>query len=139
MEPTWFVVADQSQAQLYKVKGTRLDPELEEVECLEHPEARESNASSSGMHFSYVDTDGPSEEEQRRFIRQVVEKLKRARERGEFSKLYIAAPANFIGKARNLYGNALAQTITKEIVGDYTNENQRAFTNRIKKRAWLRN
>lgn len=139
MERTWFVVADQSQAQLYKVTGTRLDPELESVDCLEHPEARESNASSSGMHFSYVDTDGPSHEEERRFIRQVVEKLKRARERGEFAKLYIAAPANFIGKARNLYGNALAQTVCKEIVGDYTNENARALTQRIKKRQWLKN
>ena len=57
MIPTFFVVADQSQAHLYKVGGTKLHPTLEEVEELAHPEARErldptdSNAPDSTLEL----------------------------------------------------------------------------------------
>lgn len=138
MESTWFVVADQSQAQLYKVKGSKLNPELEKVEVLDHPEARgKFDASSSGMHLSFVDVSGSEDEEEKRFVRQLVERLDKSRARGEFRKLYIAAPANFVGKIRDLYSSALAQSVTKEIVGNYTRDNARALTERIKKKRWL--
>ena len=137
MERTWIVVADQSQAQLYKVSGSKMDPNLERVEVLEHPEGRDNNASSSGMSLSFVDTRGSRDEEERRFVRLLMERLREAKREGEFRKLYIAAPANFIGKVRDLTCATLKQSIEREIVGDYTHENARALTKRVKKRNWL--
>ncbi len=138
MESTWFVVADQSQAQLYRVSGTKLNPTLESVDCIDHPEAHgKYDAASSGMHMSFVDVSSSEDEEEKRFVRQVVERLSKGHSEGEFRRLYIAAPANFVGKIRPLYGNALAQSVSKEIIGNYTRENTRSLTERMKKKRWL--
>lgn len=138
MDATWFVVADQSQAHLYRVKGTKLKPELESLGSLDHPEARDKyEASSSGMHLSFVDVSGSEDEEEKRFVRQLVEHLHKSHAKGEFQRLYIAAPANFVGKIRGLYSNSLAQSVRKEIVGNYTRENARALTARMRKKEWL--
>lgn len=138
MDATWFVVADQSQAQLYRVTGSKLNPELESLGKFDHPEARgKYDASSSGMNLSFVDVSGSEAEEERRFVRQLVEHLHKSHAAGEFRRLYIAAPANFVGKIRGLYSNSLAQSVRKEIVGNYTRENARALTARMKKKEWL--
>lgn len=138
MESTWFVVADQSQAQVYRVSGTKLNPTLETVETLDHPEAHgKFDASSSGMHMSYVDVASSEEEEERRFVRQVVEHLHKRHNDGDFSRLFIAAPANFVGKIRGLYSSSLASAVSREIVGNFTRENPRTLTERIKKKRWL--
>jgi protein required for attachment to host cells len=138
MESTLFVVADQSQAQLYRVSGTKLNPELEDVGTIDHPEAHgKFDEASSGMHMSFVDVESSEAEEERRFVRQVVEHLHKRHSDGEFRRLYIAAPANFVGKIRGLYSSALAQAVSREIVGNFTRENARTLTERIKKKRWL--
>ncbi|WP_181198233.1 host attachment protein [Enhygromyxa salina] len=128
-----FVVADQSEAHLYKVGGTKLNPTLEAIEQLEHPEARERlEASESNAHL-HVDTSGSEAEEERRFVRELVDRLRRGQSSGEFRKLYIAAPANFVGRLRKHYGSALSRTVEREIIGDYTRQDARTLTKRFAK------
>ncbi len=130
MVPTLFVVADQSQAQLYKVGGTKLNPTLEVVAQLSHPQARErSDAHESGSHE--LVRDSAAEEEERRFIREVVDRLKKGQSKGEFQRLYVAAPANFVGRLRKHYGSSLARAVEREIIGDYTRQDERTLLRRF--------
>lgn len=131
MIPTLFVVADQSQAQLYKVGGTKLHPTLEVVDQLSHPEARvKPDAHESGSDRPIV-RDSVAEEEERRFVRELVERLERGRSTGEFQRLYVAAPANFVGRLRKQYGNSLARAVEREIIGDYTRQDERTLLRRF--------
>lgn len=131
MIPTLFVVADQSQAQLYKVGGTKLHPTLEVVDQLSHPEARmRPEPHESGAHHEIV-RDSVAEEEERRFVRELVERLERPRSNGEFQRLYVAAPANFVGRLRKQYGNSLARAVEREIIGDYTRQDERTLLRRF--------
>jgi protein required for attachment to host cells len=131
MVPTLFVVADQSQAQLYKVGGTKLNPTLEVVDQLSHPEAREKlDAHESGSDRPIV-KESVAEEEERRFVRELVERLKKGQSSGEFQRLYVAAPANFVGRLRKHYGNTLARMVEREIIGDYTRQDERTLLRRF--------
>lgn len=131
MIPTLFVVADQSQANLYKVGGTKLNPTLEPLEQLEHPEARERlDPSESNAHL-HGDTSGSEAEEERRFVRELVERLRKGQSSGEFRKLYIAAPANFVGRLRKHYGSSLERMVEREIIGDYTRQDERTLAKRF--------
>jgi protein required for attachment to host cells len=131
MVPTLFVVADQSQAHLYRVGGTKLNPTLEAIEQLDHPEARERlDPSESNAHLR-VDMSGSDAEEERRFVRELVDRLRKGQSTGEFRKLYIAAPANFVGRLRKHYGSSLSRTVEREIIGDYTQQDERALVKRF--------
>ncbi len=136
MVPTLFVVADQSQAHLYRVGGTKLNPTLEPIDQLDHPEARErlDSSESSSAHL-HVDTSGSEAEEERRFVRELVERLRKGHSNGEFRKLYIAAPANFVGRLRKHYGSSLSRMVEREIIGDYTRQDERTLTKRVAQ--WL--
>ena len=131
MIPTLFVVADQSEAHLYKVGGTKVNPTLEAIDALEHPEAREHlDASESSSAHLHVDTSRSQAEEERRFVRELVERLRRGQSEGEFRKLYIAAPANFVGRLRKHYGS-LGRCVEREIIGDYTRQDPRTLSRRF--------
>ena len=66
MIPTLFVVADQSEAHLYKVGGTKMKPTLEAIDALEHPEARSHlDPTESNAHL-HLDTSRSQAEEERR-------------------------------------------------------------------------
>lgn len=135
MVPTLFVVADQSAAHLYKVGGTKLNPTLEAVDQLEHPEARERlDPTESNSHLN-IDNSGSDAEEERRFVRELVERLRRGHISGEFRKVYIAAPANFVGRLRKHYGTALSRAVEREIIGDFTRQDERTLTRRFAK--WI--
>lgn len=131
MIPTLFVVADQSEAHLYKVGGTKLNPTLEVIDQLEHPEARERVDPMDSNTFLHVDNSGSEAEEERRFVRELIERLRRGQSSGEFRKLYIAAPANFVGRLRKHYGSALSRTVEREIIGDFTRQDERTLTKRF--------
>ncbi|MFV8751958.1 host attachment protein [Nannocystaceae bacterium ST9] len=135
MVPTLFVVADQGQAQLYKVGGTKLNPTLEVVDQLSHPAARERpEPHESGSHHEII-RDSAGEEEERRFVRELVDRLKKGQSSGEFQRLYVAAPANFVGRLRKHYGNSLARTVEREIIGDYTRQDERTLLRRFS--SWM--
>ncbi len=139
METTWFVVADRSQAQLYEVVGPKLKPTLRELETMTHPQARQSGdpGASSSQHEMLADHSGADAEEDRRFVRQVVDRLSQAQHRREFERLLIAAPADFVGKVRELSSRRLSKTVHREIIADYTHDNVRSLQERLRRKSWL--
>jgi protein required for attachment to host cells len=143
MEATWFIVADRSQAQLFEVGGTKRKPTLTPLETIGHPEARRAElrrngaSSSSGMRDLLVETNGPQDEQDRKFVRQVIERLTAAQHRKAFERLVIAAPADFVGKMRELSARNLAKIVVREIIGDYTNDTVHALQERARRKEWL--
>lgn len=135
MERTMFVVADRSRAHLYMVGGSRLAPTLERIDTLDDPEGRGSSADSSGMHASFVDTDGNEDEHARRFARSVVKRLESGLRGGEFRRVLLAAPASMVGHLRGCYGTKLRTVIEREIVGDYVQQSVRELEARVLRRA----
>jgi len=133
MVPTMFVVADQSEAHLYKVGGTPVHPTLEQIDQLEHPEARERVEASQSSEKLHIDTSRSEAEEERRFVRELVDRLRKGQSTGEFRQLYIAAPANFVGRLRKHYGSSLSRAVQREIIGDYTSQDARTLTERFAK------
>ncbi|MCA9657104.1 MAG: host attachment protein [Myxococcales bacterium] len=139
MESTWFVVADRAGAQVYEVAGSKMRPTLRPLESLTHSEVREhdDSAGSSSSHQLMLDTSGADAEKDRRFVRQVVDHLHQARHRRAFSRLLIAAPADFVGHVRDMSKRSLSTAIHREIIGDYTHDTPRALTERMRRKNWL--
>lgn len=133
MVPTLFVVADKNQAQLYRLAGTQLKPSLEEIGRIDHRDERDSSA--TGTRLKFVDTNGSDAEREKRFVRQLVDRLRDGVRRGEFRRLYVAAPAQFVGTMRGLYGSSVAKTIEREIIGDYTHQTRRKLEARVQQ--WI--
>ncbi len=143
MEATWFVVADRSQAQLFEVEGTKLKPKLKSLGTIEHPEGRRAEArrngasSSSGMRDLLVDTNSMHEEQDRKFVRQLIDRLTQAQNQKQFGRLVIAAPADFVGRIRELGSRSLSKSVVREIIGDYTNDTIHALQERARQKEWL--
>ena len=143
MEATWFVVADRSQAQLFEVEGTKLKPKLKSLGTIEHPEGRRAEArrngasSSSGMRDLLAETNGVQEEQDRKFVRQLIDRLTQAQNQKQFGRLVIAAPADFVGRLRELSARSLSKSVVREIIGDYTNDTIHALQERARRKEWL--
>ncbi len=140
MESTWFIVADRSQAHLFEVSGTRLRPTLTPIETLEsqtaRPDRRASLSSSSGRRDLLSEGRGAQEQDQK-FVRQVVERLTQAQHRKQFGRLVIAAPADFVGRLRDAARSSLQKVVVREIIGDYTNDTVHALQERARRHEWL--
>src|SRR5262245_24969787 len=107
MESTWFVVADRSQAHVFEVNGSRLRPTLTPIETLESPERpregrRSGGSSMSGRRDLVTEARGAFEEQDSKFVRQIVERLSQAQRQRQFGRLVIAAPADFVGRLREV-------------------------------------
>ena len=143
MEATWFVVADRSQAQLFEVEGTKLKPKLKSLGTIEHPEGRRAEArrngasSSSGTRDLLAETNGVQEEQDRKFVRQLIDRLTQAQNQKQFGRLVIAAPADFVGRLRELSARSLSKSVVREIIGDYTNDTIHALQERARRKEWL--
>lgn len=142
MESTWFVVADRSQALLFEVSGSRMRPTLTPIETLESPErpreARRSGASTaSGRRDLVSEPRGTFEEQDQKFVRQIVERLTQAQHQRQFGRLVIAAPAEFVGRMREATRGSLQKAVVREIIGDYTNDTVHALQERARRHEWL--
>lgn len=142
MESTWFVVADRSVAQVYEVSGSRLKPTLTPVETLESPDTpqglrRSLTTSSSGRRDKLSEDRGIADELDQKFVRQLAERLAQAQHMREFGRLVIAAPADFVGKLREVAKSSLQRAVVREIIGDYTNDTVHALVERARRHEWL--
>lgn len=141
MESTWFVVADRSQAQLFEVNGSRLRPTLTPIETIESPERTDRRSalysSSSGRRDLLAEGRGAQDEQDQKFVRQIVERLTQAQHQRQFGRLVIAAPADFVGKLREVARGSLQKTVVREIIGDYTNDTVHALQERARRHEWL--
>jgi protein required for attachment to host cells len=141
MESTWFVVADRSQAQLFEVNGPRLKPTLVPIETLESQDRGERRggllSSSSGRRDLLAEHRSGQDEQDHKFVRQLVERLAQAQHQRQFGRLVIAAPADFVGKLREATRGALQKAVVREIIGDYTNDTVHALQERARRHEWL--
>ncbi len=144
MESTWFVVADRSQAQLFEVNGSRMKPTLTPIETLESQDRSRGAgrgagllSSSSGRRDLLAEGRGAQDEQDHKFVRQLVERLAQAQHQRQFGRLVIAAPADFVGKLREVTRGALQKAVIREIIGDYTNDTVHALQERARRHEWL--
>lgn len=124
---TWIVVANSSEAKIYKLVQF---PKIEELDALIHPKSRLQNhdivESKGGTNFdsvgggrhSYEPKTDPQHAENEKFAKIISSYLADAHEKGAFSRLYIMASPAFLGLLRKQLNPKTQQTIVHELAKD---------------------
>jgi protein required for attachment to host cells len=128
MTTIWILVANQAEAQIYSTN--RLPGSLTPVHSLRHAEgaahARDLTSDAPGRvhdrmgsarHSMEPDT-GVKEEERRRFVKEIVDRLEAAHLKGEFSQLVLLVAPGVLGVIRKTLTGDLAKAVIKEIPKD---------------------
>jgi protein required for attachment to host cells len=139
MSKPWIVVADQSKARIFTVDSPR--GPLQEVEEIEHPEARErtqefttdlpgrtfDSSGLGGRHAMVTPTD-PKEQEAIRFARQVAEHVHSGCMQGRCDHLFLVAGPYFLGLLREHLSpmNGVEVTEIGKNLGQYSSHEIRA-------------
>ena len=139
MTTTWVLIANASEASLYKAqKGHLLNNsgELELVRSFSHPESRlkdtEITSDRSGHyqgkntgHGDFVEPTDPKESESLHFAKELASALEAGRKSNAFEALIIAAPPHFHGLPNKEINGELSKSIWLHIKKDYTKDNDR--------------
>jgi protein required for attachment to host cells len=96
MSDTWVLVAESSRAKLYKVNG-RLAP-LTEIEAMVNPASRMREAE---LVSDDAGSDSAHERESLQFAKRLANRLDSGRTSGDFNRLVLVAPPQFLGHLRN--------------------------------------
>ena len=125
---TWVVVADSSRGKIYV--QDKPGGELQEAVDLVHPSARlqgkdlksdragaHVGAFGQGAHVFAARTEA-REHEAESFAKEIAERLEGARNGGEFQKLVLMAPPEFLGLLREQLGDELRKLVVEEIAKD---------------------
>ena len=128
MKKIWILVANQAEAQIYS--ADRIPGNLVLVGSLTHAEGaahtrdlisdapgRGYDRAGPARHSMEPDT-GVKEELRRRFVKELIERLKAARLKGQFDQLVLLAAPAVLGVIRKGLNGALAQTVVKDIPKD---------------------
>lgn len=128
MAKIWVLVADGSRARFFKTD--RAAP-LEEIEDSLNPMAREPRRALQSdrkgqtvrggpgqMQFSAEGENDPKAEEERRFARALAEHLRKTRLAGEYERLFIAAPPDFLGELRQALDEGTREVVVGELAKD---------------------
>ena len=128
MKMMWILVANQAEAQIYS--SDRLPGNLSLVEVLGNAEGtarardlvsdapgRAYDSHGSGRHAMEPNT-GVKEEQRRRFVKEMVERLQTARVKGDFDQLVLLAAPGVLGVIRKTLNPELEKTVIKEIPKD---------------------
>jgi protein required for attachment to host cells len=131
MTVTWVVTADSSKAVFFEVD--RIGGEFRPVRSLAHEEAtlkgqdlttdrpgRAFDSSGQGRHAMSSQVD-PRQHEADVFAREVSETLELGRTRGNFGRLIVLAPPDFLGRLRKTITSAanklVVESVPKSVVG----------------------
>ena len=131
MTVTWVVTADSSKAEFFEVD--RIGGEFRPVRSLAHAEAtlkgqdlttdrpgRAFDSSGQGRHAMSSQVD-PRQHEADVFAREVCETLELGRARGNFGRLIVLAPPDFLGRLRKTITSAadklVVESVPKSVVG----------------------
>lgn len=126
---TWVVVANSSQAKIYKVVKF---PALEEVASFEHPESRLHDqdlvTSKPGRVFdkggttrhAYQTAIRPKIEEAEKFSSQIAHYLAKSIQSGECGRLYLIANPSFLGMINEHLDKETEQHIVAKLAKDFT-------------------
>ena len=128
MKKTWILVANQAEAQIYS--SDRLPGNLLLVDVLENKEGtshlrdlvsdapgRSFDSTGSGRHAMEPNT-GVKEEQRRRFVKEIVERLQTIQTKGGIDKLVLLAAPAVLGVLRKTLSADLTRIVVKEIPKD---------------------
>ena len=128
MNKTWVLVANQAEARIYA--ADRVPGNLKLVETLTHEEgaahARDLTSDAPGRvhdrmgsarHSMEPDT-GVKEENRRRFVKKMVERLESAHFRGDYDRLVLLVAPAVLGVIRKTISGKLTKAVVKEIPKD---------------------
>jgi len=128
MKTNWILVANQAEAQIYS--SDRLPGSLSLVEVLANKEGtahprelvsdapgRAFDSHGSGRHAMEPNT-GVKEEQRRKFVKRMVDRLQLARVKGDFDQLVLLAAPAVLGVIRKTLTPDLEKTVIKEISKD---------------------
>lgn len=126
---TWVVVADNCQAKIFQV--TKF-PKLKEISHFEHPESKLHNqdlvSSKQGRTFqssgtarsSYQPETEPKKHEAILFATEIARHLESAKNKGEYSRLYLLAEPSFLGLLRQHINGETKKSVVGEIAKELT-------------------
>ena len=128
MKMIWILVANQAEAQIYssdQMPGNLLLVDvLANKEGTAHPRdlisdapGRAFDSTGSGRHAMEPNT-GVKEEQRRRFVKEIVERLKTTQSKGGFDKLVLLAAPAVLGVIRKTLPPDLTKIVIKEIPKD---------------------
>ncbi|MBI5040130.1 MAG: host attachment protein [Gammaproteobacteria bacterium] len=125
---TWVIVADSSRGKIYVQK--KHNGELQEAVDLVHPGARlrgvdlssdraggHVGAFGQGSHVFDART-AAKEHEAESFAKEIAERLESGRNSGQFQRLVLIAPPEFLGLLREQLGDNLRRLVVEEIAKD---------------------
>jgi len=128
MKTIWILVANQARAQIYSVN--RIHEDLVLVGTFTHAEGsahvrdlisdvpgRVHDRTGPARHAMEPDT-SVKEEERRRFVKELVERLRTAHFQGKFDQLVLLAAPVVLGVIRKTLSGGLAKAVVKEIPKD---------------------
>ena len=128
MNTIWILVANQAEAQIYS--ASQIHGKLVLVATLTHAEGaahardlisdapgRVHDRSGPARHAMEPDT-GVKEEGRRRFVKELVERLKTAHLQGKFDQLVLLAAPAVLGVIRKTLNGGLVKAVVKEIPKD---------------------
>lgn len=127
---TWIVVANSSQAKLFKV--LTFPSKITAIKNLAHPESRLHDqdlvSSKPGRSFqsmgvsrhAYQSVTDPHHAEMEKFARHVAEYLTASFNKGEFKRLYVMANPSFLGLLRQYMDHNTQKSIVAEVPKDMT-------------------
>lgn len=125
----WILVANSSNAKIYKAEKNQ---NLIELEVLTHLESRQKEldlvTTKPGRQFdsfglgrhAYQQKTSPKEQEFEAFAKQISHHLDEERLKGKFGKLYLAANPSFLGLLRSCLSSQTGALIAGEIDKDLT-------------------
>jgi protein required for attachment to host cells len=125
MQNTWVLVAESSRAKLYTVNG-RLAP-ITEIEALVHPEGRMhegdlvsdsagSDGGSVGQGRHVIDSKNTARDhESLEFARTLASRLDSGRNNGDFDKLILVAPPEFLGHLRGNLSKEVLSMVSRQV------------------------
>ena len=132
MSRFWILAADHAGARVFATD--KRAGAIEEIESLEHPEARMKEAEfedkevgagspSMGMARDTKGEEHPHKRtEEERFAREIADYLGKACEKKQFRELYILSEPRFLGALRSALPDKVRKTLKDEISKDVTRQ-----------------
>ena len=143
MNLIWILVANQSEAQIYSSK--QFTGNLTLLHTLTHAEAsahtRELTTDAPGRvhdrigsaRHSIEPETGIKEEGRRRFVKEMVDLLEAARQKGDFKQLVVLAAPAVLGVIRKSLTDSLSRIIAKEIPKDVIGQDKEKIQTQLKR------
>ena len=143
MNTIWILVVNQAEAQVYSAKN--LPGKIAMVGIMTHAEGtartrdlvsdtpgRAYDSRGEGRHAMEPDV-GVKEEERRKFIKEVVNRLEAAQLRKSYDRLVVLAAPAVLGVFRKTIGDSLSRLVIREIPKDVVGQSVEKIETQLRK------